>query len=267
MKPKKQGGFKNSLKSQRKGDLEFTNELKVGYSNGTIFWKPRTSQSGKEYKYSSNFIFSSISKAQEKSYAILSSTKLLSENDPDLLLREYFIAKPSYRPKLRHFTAKHINSVEAVLEVLNWSRKKGIQDAYDSAIALLAERGEILLKVAKSMQCSGEVSSPEALTSNNAIEGSTKQNDISAFEEKWEVLIKSIACARHISPEQKFNTIRNLIPNQTRRLVKAAIIDALLIMQDEIDADSIRRELGYFLSSKELDKYIQDYAKEAMEEI
>ena len=198
------------------------------------------------------YVFTIGCKTQEKNYISQNSSKFLSENDPDLLIQEYFIARPDDRAALRGFTAKHINSVNAVLEVLNWSRKKGIREAYDSAIALLAERGEILLKV----------------VDNDTISASDTQDDIYAFEEKWEVLIKSIACACHLTTEQKLNTIRKLIPNQTRRLVKTAIIDALLIMQDEIGGDVIRRELEeYFLSSGELDEYIREYARDAIEEV
>lgn len=237
--------LKNNLKSKKKFELREQNRI-WKFSVRSYLLPP-----SKEHKFSWSLVSSSIDELPEKNCTTRSSARLLSENDPDLLFREYFIAKPSLRPELRQFTAKHINSVEAVLEVLDWSRKKGVQDAYDSAIALLAECGEILIKVANT----------------NAIGTYTDKNDVSAFEEKWEVLIKSIACACKLNPEQKFNTITKLIPSQARRLVKTAIIDALSIMQDEIGANSICRQLEYFLSSKESDKYIRDYAKETMKEI
>lgn len=217
------------------------------YNNASAHLKEYESHSSDVY-----YVFMIGCKTQEKNYISQSSSKFLSENDPDLLIKEYFTAPPDDRTELRQFTAKHINSVDAVLEVLNWSRKKSVREAYDSAIALLAERGEILLKVAN----------------NNTIESSNTRNDVFASEEKWEILIKSIACACNINSEQKLNTIRKLIPNQTRRLVKTAIIDALLIMQGEIDGDVIRRELEkYFVSSGELDEYVREYAKEALEEV
>lgn len=232
----------NDLKTKKKTELR---------EKSRSSWKAHPLPSSKQHKLFVSFVGSSMGENREKACTTQSLDKILSENDPDLLVREYFIAPPSLRPRLRQFTAKHINSVGAVLEVLNWSRKKGVQEAYDSAIALLAECGEILLKVANT----------------NAIKNPTSQSDISNFEEQWEVLIKSIACACNINPEQRFDTITKLIPLQTKRLVKTAIIDALSIMQDEIDADSIYRQLEYFLSSKESDKYIQDYVNETIKEI
>lgn len=178
-------------------------------------------------------------------------SKISSEDDRNLLIREYFITQPSLRPKLRKFTAKYINSIETVLEILKWSRKKGVQEAYDSAIDLLSECGSILIKLANS----------------DAIERSNENHDHIAIEEEWEVLIKGIACACNLSTEQRFNTITQLISKQKSRLVKASIIDALLIMQDEIKPDTIKKHLAYFLSDNEADEYIRDYAQEAAQEI
>ncbi len=187
----------------------------------------------------------------QKSIFNKKSSKISSENDPNLLIREYFITKPSLRPKLRKFTAKYVNSVKIVLDILKWSRKKGVQEAYDSAIDLLSECGSILIKLANS----------------DAIERSTENHNHIAIEEEWEVLIKGIACACNLSAEQRFNTITKLISKQKSRLVKASIIDALLIMQDEIKPDAIKKHLAYFLSDNEADEYIRDYAQEAYQEI
>lgn len=178
---------------------------------------------------------------------------LFNPNDPDLLIREYFLAKPDNRRKLHKHLAKHINSVETILEILEWSTKSHVQEAYDAAIDLLAEcsDGNVILKVAN----------------QKIINYATNSNNVSATEEKWEVLIKGIACNQNISIKQKFDTITQLIPASKRRLVKTAIIDALSIMQDEVDTNSIKEQLAIFVSSKESDKYIREYAKEAMEEI
>lgn len=183
-----------------------------------------------------------------KSY-VQKSARLLSENDPYLLIKEYFITVPSLRAKRRKFTSQHINSIEAVLQVLEWGNKRGVQEAYDGAIDLLSECGEVLLKVANT----------------NAIDNFSDDKNILAIEEKWEVLIKGIACAYKIKPEQRLDTITKLIPQHNRRLVKAAIIDALTILQNEIFQDEIEIHLAYFASDKEPDKYIQEYAREAME--
>lgn len=179
-------------------------------------------------------------------------TKSSFKNDPDLLIREYFITKPSDRKHLRKCTAKHINSVEAILEILEWSTKNYVQEGYDGAVDILAECNDVVLKVA----------------SQRLIDHIPNRSDISAQEEKWEVLIKGIACSQVISAQRRFNVITNLISETNNsRSVKAAIIDALLIMQSEVDVNSIKSHLASFLATNELDKYIQKSAKEAMEEI
>jgi len=178
---------------------------------------------------------------------------LSNQNDPDLLIREYFLAKPDDRSRLQKHIAKHINSVGAILEILEWSTKSRVQEAYDAAIDLIAE-------------CS-DVNAILKIVNQKLINHATDSSNMPSIEEKWEVLIKGIACNQNIFANQKFHTITQLIPVSKRRLVKTAIIDALLIMHDEVDTNSITEQLAIFASSKESDKYIQEYAKEAMEEI
>lgn len=179
-------------------------------------------------------------------------TKSSFKHDPDLLIREYFITKPSDRKHLRKCTAKNVNSVEAILEILEWSTKNYIQEGYDGAVDILAECNDVVLKVA----------------SQRLIDRIPNRSNISAQEEKWEVLIKGIACSQVISAQRRFNVITKLILERNNsRSVKAAIIDALLIMQSEVDVNSIKSHLASFLTSNELDEYIQKSAKEAMEEI
>lgn len=230
----------------------------------TQYYSPKKSKISKDSHYSINLAsdhslkrsnspkyssqeFSSLKKSRFNK----KSSKISSSDEPDLLIREYFIAKLSLRAKSRKFTAKYINSIEIVLEILKWSRKKGVPEAYDSAIDLLSECGSILLKVANS----------------DEIEKSNKNHDNIAIQEEWEVLIKGIACAYTLSAQERFNTITKLILTQKTRLVKAAIIDALLMMQDEINPDAIKEHLAYFLSDHEADEYIRDYAQEAYKEI
>lgn len=170
--------------------------------------------------------------------------------DPDLLIKEYFLAQPSNRKNLRKCIAKRIDTVAAVLEILEWSTKSHVQEPYDGAIDILAECSDVILKVA-----------------NQKLINFTT-TDIYAQGEKWEVLIKGIACSQNISASRKFNVITNLISETNNsRFVKAAIIDALIIIQDEIDGDSIKSYLTRFLANKQQDKQIQKYASEAIEQI
>ncbi|MCL1470774.1 hypothetical protein [Argonema antarcticum] len=246
--------FSDNLKSKKvptpyfldlihSADYKHGNSLKTHHCK-TVALLPKATSHKEPLSYS----LSLIEEAKEKNY-VPKSARILSENALDPLIKEYFLTEPSLRAKRRKLTAQHINSIELVLEVLEWSNKRGVQEAYDGAIDLLSECGQILLKVANT----------------NARGNFSDDKDVLDLEAKWEVLIKGIACAYKIKPEQRFNTITKLIPQQNRRLVKAAIIDALTILQNEISQDKIEIHLAYFASDNESDKYIQKYAKEAME--
>lgn len=171
-----------------------------------------------------------------------------NDNDLDLLIQGYFLANPSDRPIQCKFIAKYLNSVEGILLVLDWSRKKTVKESYDSAVDLLLECGKILLKVISHEMIRSWVT-----------------KDIIAYEEKLEVLIKGIALAHSIPSQERLEAITNLIPS-SRRLIKTAIIDALLILQDEVNFDILKYHLASFLSNAELDEYVRQYAKDALEE-
>lgn len=145
--------------------------------------------------------------------------------------------------------AQKLNSTGyEILDILSQSR---CSDGFDNAINLLSRYGDDLIKVVNS----GEV------------DKSSEDRNNTAIEEEWEVLIKGIACAYNLSVEERFDTITRLISGQKSRLVKASIIDALLIIQDEIKPDFIKKYLTSFLSSDEVDEYIRDYAQEAIDDI
>jgi hypothetical protein len=168
--------------------------------------------------------------------------------DLSIKIKGYFLSEPSDRPIQCKLIAKYLNSVKGILLVLDWSRKKTVKEPYDSAVDLLSECGKILLKVI----------SNEEITS-------LLTRDVIAYEEKLEVLITGIAFAHSIPSQERLEAITNLIPS-SRRSIKAAIIDALLILQDEVNSDILKYHLTRFLSKDELDEYIRQYAKEALEE-
>ena len=179
------------------------------------------------------------------------SRQILLENDNlniDLLIKGYFLADPSNRPIQCKYIGRLLNSVEGILLVLDWSRKKTVKEPYDSAVDLLSKCGKILFKVIDN----------ESITS-------LFTEDIIAYEEKLEVLITGIAFAHRIPSQERLKAITDLIPS-SRRIIKAAIIDALLILQDEISFDILKDHLARFLSADELDEYIRQYAKDALEE-
>jgi hypothetical protein len=178
-------------------------------------------------------------------------------NDPDLLIREYFLSSPAQRVKLRKLIFQNIKSWQSVLVILSWSRKKEISDAYDGASDLLAECTDIsLLKDVINY-----------LTATSLLISSSSTNKVSNLDAYWEVLIKGIAYAYGMLAQDRFQLILNLISVGTTRIFKAAIIDALVILADEIELETIKNSLGRFSSPDEPDLYIRDYAEEALQEV
>ncbi|WP_177176142.1 hypothetical protein [Trichormus sp. NMC-1] len=167
-----------------------------------------------------------------------------------ILIKDYFQEHPNNRKALAQNVAKYITSTNTVLEVLDWGTSRKIREGFDATVMLLAKCGNVILS-----------------TLNHLSKPSTDNKDLLVLEEKWEILITSIACSSNIPAQKRFDAIVKLIPDSNRRSVKTAIIDALLIMEDEIDVQSIKSQLEYFLSDSEHDEYVKEYAKEAMEDM
>lgn len=94
---------------------------------------------------------------------------------------------------------------------------------------------------------------------------SSNVSNSSNLDEFWEVLIKGIACAYQIPSQERFRVILNLITVSDRRIIKAAIIDALVILADEMDIQPIQNSISRFASTYEPDLYIRNYAEEALQ--
>lgn len=165
-------------------------------------------------------------------------------------LKDYFQTHPNNRKALAKNVAQYITSIDTVLEVLDLGTSRKIREGFDSTVMLLAECGNIIIS-----------------TLNHLPEPSPDNKDLSVLERKWEILITSIACTSNIPAHKRFDSIIKLIPDSNRRSVKTAIIDALLIMEDEIDAQAIKSQLEHFLSDSEHDQYVKEYAKEALEDV
>jgi hypothetical protein len=179
--------------------------------------------------------------------------KAFHDTIPGLFVSEYFSLAPSYRADLLKGTAELIRSDKAVSEILDWSSKREIRDGYDAGISLLAECKNIdesMLQVADKLL--GDYPNYD-------------RDETFVVDEKLEVLIKGIACSEHITPDRKLEMISSFIPGNDRRSVKAAIIDSLLMIEDEADADEIRSRLDHFMSDSEPDEYIREYAQDAAE--
>ena len=165
-------------------------------------------------------------------------------------IKDYFQAHPNNRKALAKNVAQYITSIDKVLEVLDLGTSRKIREGFDATVMLLAECGNIIIS-----------------TLHHLKKPTLDNQNLLILEEKWEILIKSIACGSIISPQKRFDTIVKLIPDSNRRLIKTGIIDALLIMEDEIDIESIKSQLDYFLSNSEHDEYVKEYVKEALEDM
>ena len=163
-------------------------------------------------------------------------------------IKDYFQSHPNNRKALAKNVAKYITSIDTVLEVLDLGTSRKIREGFDATVMLLAECGNVIIS-----------------TLNHLAEPSPDNQDLSVLERKWEILITSIACTSNISAQKRFDSIIRLIPDSKRRSVKIAIIDALLIMEDEIDVECIKNQLEHFLSDSEHDEYVKECAKEALE--
>lgn len=175
--------------------------------------------------------------------------------DPDLLIREYFLSSSTQRAKSRKRIARSVSSLKSVLAVLSWGISGKASDAYDGAVDLLAEVDNVDLLIATS----------KYLEATSELSGNSSKSHF--LESLWEILIKAIACAYQIPVEQRFKLILNLITVSNRRIFKATIIDALTIIADEMNTESIRNLIGRFASIYEADQYIRNYAQEALQDI
>lgn len=180
-------------------------------------------------------------------------------SDPDLLIREYFLSSPAQRAKLRKLIFQKIKSWQSVLVILAWSRRKEVSDAYDGAVDLLAECTNIHF-----LQ-----NAAQYLESTSLLWRSSSSNiaNWSSLDDFWEVLIKGIACTYNIPAQERFKLILNLFLVSKRRRIKAVLIDALVILSDEMDSQTIQNAISRFSSPHEPDLYIRNYADEALQEL
>lgn len=175
-------------------------------------------------------------------------------SDPDLLIKDYFQSSSSQRAASRKILIFHIKTLESVLAILSWGSTGKVHDGYDGAVNLLAEINNInLLRYVASV--AEKVYIP-------MLQNSSKRN---FAENSLEILIKAIACAYQIDAQQRFRLLVNVMPRTNRRVLNSALIDALILMADEIDLNIVKKAIETFTSNE--DKYICDYAKDALEDL
>lgn len=173
-------------------------------------------------------------------------------------IKNYFLSSPSQRVELKKEAALCVDSTAAVSFVMEWGLGSAIE-AYDGAIALLAQCSDIIL--AANDEIFNYYNNKYIL--NNGVAKET-------FD-KWEILIKGIACNQNIEASQRFDSIVKTLPSNCAsvppRWIKSAVIDALVIMSNEISAEKIKTCLTPLASEEEVDEVIRFYAKEALEDL
>jgi len=209
-------------------------------------------------------IAKTISKTKESKELLPQTVKTTSVDsrylyiDPDLLIREYFLSSPPKRVRLRKLIFQNVKSWQSILAILSWSRRKEVSDAYDGASDLLAECVDISF-----LKNAVQYLEAASLLISSPMSGSK----LSSLDDFWEVLIKGIAYAYQIPVKDRFQVISKLFSISNTRIFKTAIIDALIILADELDIELIKSSLGQFSSPHEQDLYISNYAEEALQEI
>ena len=163
---------------------------------------------------------------------------------------------PEQRAKSRKVIVKSISSLKSVVAVLKWGINGKARDAYDGAVDLLAEINDInlLTDTGKYLAALSEL-----------LTNSPNNNMLLMLDSWWEIFIKGVGCAYHIPAEQRFRLLSSLIPASNRRLFKATVIDAFLVIADEMDTELIKDAIGRYSSDYEADRYIRNYALEALE--
>lgn len=192
----------------------------------------------------------------------ISSANSLYLSDPDSLIHRYFLSSPpKQRVHLRKVIANTTKNFRSILKILDFSRQGDVVNAYDAGVDLLAEFDNLSLhdEVYQYLEAIGQL-----------LNSSSTQKTVERFEDFWEILIKGISCAYRILAQDRLNLILKISQVSQRRVIKAAVIDALVTIADTNEIDNlnqIRNILGRYTSDYEPDSYIRSYAKEAVEDL
>jgi hypothetical protein len=177
-----------------------------------------------------------------------------SYSDPDLLIREYFLSSSAQRAKSRATVAQQIRGLEAVFAILSWGASGKARDGFDGAVNLLAETKSLEL-------LSSACKAVKTLYPQMYANARTR-----VFAERFlEILVKAIACAYRINADQRLSLLSQILTLVNNRITKASLIDALVIISDEVDVNAVQEALETFTHST--DQYICDYALEALEDL
>jgi hypothetical protein len=195
---------------------------------------------------------------QEPIYSTAITSSYLS--NPDYLICEYFQEKSlERRIKLRKLIASNTKHNESILKILQFSRLALFRDAYDAGVDLLAEF-ETLQLHNQAFQYLKSINYP--------IEKSSNPKAVRQIEDFWEILTKGVSCAYKVAAEERFELVCKISRVSQRRLVKTAVIDALVTIADDLSSvEQIKDFLSRYTSEQESDVCVRDYAQEALEDL
>ncbi len=181
-------------------------------------------------------------------------------SDPDSLIHRYFLSSsPAQRVHLRKVIVGIINRYHSILKILDFSRQGDIKDAYDAGVDLLAEFNTLELHHQAFQYL-------EAIS--HLVEQSSSLKTRRLLEDFWEILTKGVSCAYKVSAEERLELIGRISRASQQRLVKTAVIDALVTIADDMkDIQPIKNFLGRYTSEYESDTYVRDYAQQALEDL
>jgi len=202
--------------------------------------------------YSTSFESTPVSSIRSEDFSYL--------NDPDSLIHRYFLSSsPKQRVHLRKTIASIVNRYNSILKILDFSRQGDIKDAYDAGVDLLAEFDTLELHNQAFQYL-------EAIS--HLLEKSSSQKTLRLLEDFWEVLTKGVSCSYKISAKERFELICKISSISQLRIVKMAVIDALVTIADDMkDIQPIKNLLGRYTSEHESDAHIRDYAQEALKDL
>lgn len=178
-----------------------------------------------------------------------------SYSDPDLLIREYFLSSSEQRAKSRATIASHVKGLKFVFEILSRGASSKVRYSFNGAVNLLAEIDDLEI-LDSACQAVGK---PYFRMYSNP---STR-----VFAERFaEILVKAIACAYKINASQRLRLLTQSVPSIDNRIIKASLIDALVLIADEVYISTVQAAIEErFVNDP--DQYIRDYAAEALQDI
>lgn len=168
-------------------------------------------------------------------------------------IEEYFSLNPSSRAQLREKYAVYVKSTQDVFDILDSGNIRNFVDAYDGAVDLLAE-------------CDGEIVKDAIEIAREKYISTDNLEIAQSWEKNWDILIKAMSCGLKIEPYKKMSLLLSLCDprNKLSRLIKLSLIDAIVDL--DLDPELIMVMLQIFMSERESDNFVRNYASEQAKE-